>query len=102
MAFLLDAGSNPYYFAVVVKYMDGEGDLCALDLHQEQGTASESWMSMLQLWGAEWKLNSGSELKAPCSLRLTSPSGKTLVASNVIPAGWQPGTTYRSVVNYTP
>lgn len=107
VAFHVDAGSNSDYFAVVVEYEGGDGDLGAVDLHQgpvqqEQGTvASVSWMPMQQSWGAVWKI-SGSELKPPFSLRLTSlSSGKKLVASNVVPVGWQPEATYRSVVNYS-
>lgn len=100
IAFHVDPGSNPNYFSVVVEFEEGDGDLGGVDL-KEASTDSNSWLSMQQSWGADWKLNIGSQLQAPLSIRLTSRySGKTLVASNVIPAGWQPGATYRSVVNY--
>ncbi|XP_058106587.1 expansin-B18-like [Magnolia sinica] len=100
IAFHVDAGSNPNYFSVVVEFEDGDGDLASVDL-KEAATDSNAWRTMQQSWGADWKLDSGSELKPPFSIRLTSQySGKTLVASNVIPAGWRPGATYRSFVNY--
>ncbi|XP_068635748.1 expansin-B15-like [Aristolochia californica] len=103
LAFHVDPGSNPYYFAVVVEYEDGDGDLAAVDLRQESGTQSnsEEWMSLQQSWGADWRLNSGSVLQAPFSIRLTSlKSLETIVVRNVIPAGWKPGATYRSFVNF--
>ncbi|URD88723.1 atexpb2, expb2, athexp beta 1.4 atexpb2 (expansin b2) [Musa troglodytarum] len=98
VAFKMDAGSNPYYFAVVIEFEDGDGDLSAVDVKQ---AGSGSWLPTQQSWGAVWKLNSGSPLQAPLSIRLTSGlSGKTLVATNVIPVGWQPGATYNSIVNF--
>lgn len=97
MAFKVDSGSNAYYFAVVIEYEDGDGDVGSVELKEAQ----ESWRSMQQSWGAVWKLNAASPLRAPLSIRLTSiESHKTVVADNVIPVEWKPGETYRSVVNY--
>lgn len=98
IAFRVDPGSNPNYFAAVVEFEDGDGDLAGVDL--KQALDSDTWESMQQSWGAVWKLDVGSTLRAPFSIKLTSESGRTLVANNVIPAGWQPGNTYRSIVNY--
>ncbi|KAK3195102.1 hypothetical protein Dsin_026412 [Dipteronia sinensis] len=99
VVFSIDSGSNPYYFAVLIKYINGDGNLAGVDL--QQASQSNTWLPMQQSWGAIWKLDSGSGLTAPFSLRLTSAeSRKTIVANNVIPAGWQAGQTYQSHVNF--
>ncbi|KAL6634872.1 hypothetical protein ACP70R_027543 [Stipagrostis hirtigluma subsp. patula] len=100
LAFRVDQGSNPFYFEVLIEFEDGDGDLNAVDI-MEAGCGS--WTPMVQNWGALWRYNSntGKALRAPFSLRLTSDSGKVLVANNVIPAGWKAGATYRSLVNYS-
>lgn len=98
--FHVDPGSNHEYFAVVVEFEEGDGDLARVDLLQASSKPDE-WWEMNQSWGAVWQLNAGTELHPPFSIRLTSQySGQTLVAKNVIPIGWQPGATYRSLVNY--
>ncbi|XP_010544610.1 PREDICTED: putative expansin-B2 [Tarenaya hassleriana] len=99
VTFHVDAGSNANYFATLVEYEDGDGELGRVEL--KQALDSDTWLPMDQSWGAVWKLNVPSPLRAPLSLRLTSlDSGDTVVASDVIPAGWQPGQTYRSIVNF--
>lgn len=98
VTFHVDSGSSPYYFATLIEYENGDGELGAVNLKQSN---SNSWLPMQQSWGAIWKLDGAGELHAPFSIMLKSlESGKTLVADNVIPAGWQPGQTYRSVVNF--
>ncbi|GAA0164172.1 hypothetical protein LIER_39733 [Lithospermum erythrorhizon] len=105
IVFHVDQGSNPSYFAAVIQYEEGDGDLAGVDLMQSSSSSSSSaadgWMKMQQSWGAVWMLNPGFELQPPFSIRLTSKlSGQTLVAKDVIPTGWQPGATYRSLVNF--
>ncbi|KAK6926429.1 RlpA-like protein, double-psi beta-barrel domain [Dillenia turbinata] len=100
ITFRIDQGSNPNYFAVVIEFEDGDGDLGGVALMEESAKSSE-WRTMQQSWGAVWKLDAGSTLQAPFSIKLTSLySGQTVVAKDVIPDGWQPGATYRSVVNF--
>lgn len=99
VTFQVDKGSNAYYFAALVEYENGDGEIGRVEL--KQALDSDTWLSMTQLWGAVWKLDVSSPLRAPLSLRVTSlDSGETVFASNVIPAGWQPGAIYKSNVNF--
>nr|GMC60982.1 putative expansin-B2 [Ipomoea batatas] len=92
------SGSSPYYFETLIEYVSGSGALSAVELKQASASP-DSWLSMQQSWGAVWKLENHSGLTAPpFSLKLIDESGNTLVADNVIPANWQPGTTYQSAV----
>ncbi|KAL9412012.1 hypothetical protein AB3S75_045590 [Citrus x aurantiifolia] len=68
IAFHVDQGSNPNYLAMVVEFEDGDGDLAGVDVKEGSG----EWRAMQQSWGATWKLDTGSELHPPLSLRLTS------------------------------
>ncbi|KAA3462096.1 Major pollen allergen Lol pI [Gossypium australe] len=95
IAFHVDPGSNPNYFATLIEYTNGDGDLASVDLKQALDT---------DVVGCGMETDgAGSTLLPPFSLRLTSlDSRKTIVATTVIPAGWEPGKTYRSVVNFNP
>ncbi|KAL2460844.1 putative expansin-B2 [Abeliophyllum distichum] len=97
LTFRVDTGSSAYYFAIVIEYVNGDGELAGVEL---KPLNSFSWLPMQKSWGAVWKINSQSPLKAPFSIKLTGDSGKTLVANHIIPAGWKPGQIYTSVVNF--
>ncbi|KAL4574905.1 hypothetical protein LXL04_021745 [Taraxacum kok-saghyz] len=98
IVFHVDQGSNPNYFAVVVEFEEGDGDLGGVSLKEENST---KWLKMVQSWGAVWKVDPGRELHPPFSIRLISQySKRVLVAKDVIPSGWKPGSIYRSMVNY--
>ncbi|XP_021823475.1 expansin-B15-like [Prunus avium] len=102
IAFHVDQGSNSNYFAAVIEFEEGDGDLAGVELKEASSSdGGDEWRAMQQSWGAVWKLDAGSELHPPLSIRLTSQySAQTLLAKDVIPVGWKPGATYRSLVNY--
>lgn len=95
----MDPGSNQQYFATVIEYEDGDGDLKLVEL--KEGLSKTSWEAMQHSWGVVWKFDKGAPLQAPFSIRLTTiESGKIFVANNVIPVGWKPGQTFRAVGNF--
>ncbi|KAJ1694733.1 hypothetical protein LUZ63_011431 [Rhynchospora breviuscula] len=95
--FHVEEHSNPNYLALLTEYQNGEGELTKLELKED---GSSTWTPMKQSWGKIWRLDSPHPLKAPFSIRITTPGGKTLVANNAIPAGWKPMTKYDAKVNF--
>ncbi|XBJ03843.1 hypothetical protein VPH35_022896 [Triticum aestivum] len=103
ISFKMDSGANPFYLAMLVEYEAGDGDLNSVEVMEAGGKKGYAkWEKMRQSWGALWCMDSktGKPLEAPFSFRLTSSSGKVLVANNVVPAGWNAGKCYESKVNY--
>eukprot|EP00253_Pinus_taeda_P012898 PITA_12898 len=97
IAFHVNSGSSAYWLGLLVEYVNGDGDLGAVDLKQAN---SNTWQPMQQTWGANWALNSG-PLSAPFSIRLTTLStGKTLIIDNAIPENWQANATYNTNANF--
>ncbi|CAL0306200.1 unnamed protein product [Lupinus luteus] len=101
IAFTIDSGSNPYYFAIEIEYESGDGNLVEIALKQK---GSNTWIPMFRSWGARWALNPGSPLKPPFSIKLTEAGEgkkkKSIMAGNVIPNNWQPGQVYKSLFNF--
>lgn len=98
VAFRVDPGSNPNYFAAAVEFAEGNG-IAGVEI-KRAADSSGAWIKMQPSWGAVWKTDLPSNYPAPFSIRLTGNSGKTLVANKVIPANYSPGQTYRSIVNF--
>ncbi|KAF6989653.1 hypothetical protein CFC21_006964 [Triticum aestivum] len=101
IGFHVEEYSNPVYFAVLVEYEDGDGDVVQVDLMESRGPGGGKWTRMRESWGSIWRLDSNHRLQAPFSIRIRNESGKTLVANKVIPANWRPNTFYRSFVQYS-
>lgn len=80
--------------------MNGDGDLYSVEL-QTMNSKDEEWLPMQHSWGATWKIDLANGVKGPFSIRLTTLRTKqVIVAKNVIPANWEPGNSYKSLVNF--
>ncbi|KAG8100823.1 hypothetical protein GUJ93_ZPchr0013g34738 [Zizania palustris] len=103
VTFHVEQWSNPVYFAVLVEYENGDGDVVQVDLMESTAADGEPtgvWTPMRESWGSIWRLDTHHPLQAPFSLRITNESGKTLVADQVIPVDWEPNTVYSSIVQF--
>ncbi|KAL2331714.1 hypothetical protein Fmac_019295 [Flemingia macrophylla] len=92
IGFHVNEGSSPYWLSLMVVYADGDGDVSSMHI-QEAG--SGKWEEMKHLWGAYWVIIKG-PLKGPFSVKVTTSTGKSLTAKNVIPSNWTPKSTYNT------
>ncbi|CAM0950822.1 unnamed protein product [Alopecurus aequalis] len=90
-------GANPNYLPVLVQYANRDGIVVKMDVKRP---TTGRWEPMYRSWGSVWRLDTSDALQGPLSLRITSESGKTLVANNAIPAGWRGGSSYPSNIQF--
>jgi hypothetical protein len=96
IVFHVEKGCNPNYLAVLVKFVADDGDIVQMEIKNK----SSDWQPMKLSWGAIWRMDTAKALKGPFSIRITSESGKKLVATDVIPANWKPNTAYQSNIQF--
>ncbi|MFS7997599.1 putative major pollen allergen Lol pI, expansin, cellulose-binding-like domain-containing protein [Helianthus anomalus] len=97
IAFKVSPKTNRYWFAAAIEYTNGDGVLSRVEV---AAGGTQTFSSMDNIWGAVWKKDINDSFKGPLSFKLTSADGKTLVASNAIPANYSPGRKYSSNVNF--
>lgn len=96
--FKVDKGSNPSYFAALIEYSNGYGNIGTVEIRPSN---SKSWFPMEQLWGATYKFSLPTSAKPPFSIRMTQHESKRrVVAKNVIPVNWKPGGAYQSNIYF--
>ncbi|XP_028761636.1 expansin-B3 [Neltuma alba] len=98
IAFQVNEGSTPFWLSLLVEFEDGEGDISSMHI-QEAG--SVEWLEMNHLWGANWCIIGG-PLRGPFSVKLSTSTGRSLSARDVIPSSWSPKATYASRLNFYP
>ena len=96
IAFKIDKGINPNYFACAVESINGDGDIGSMQLKP----ANSGWIPMKQSWGATWSANINPATQGPLSFRITTSSGKSIEVDNAVPAKWVKGARYISNANF--
>uniref|UniRef100_A0ACD5U4C1 Uncharacterized protein n=1 Tax=Avena sativa TaxID=4498 RepID=A0ACD5U4C1_AVESA len=101
VTFYILPGANPNYFPVVAAYANRDGTVVKMEvMRSRKGRPTGQWENMYRSWGTVFRLDTREALQGPLSLRITSDSGKTLMANNIIPAGWTGGTSFWSNMQY--
>jgi hypothetical protein len=101
VTFFVLPGANPNYLPVVPAYANGDGAVVKMDvMRSRNGRPTGSWESMYRSWGTVFRLDTREPLQGPLSLRITSDTGKSRVANNIIPYGWAGGRSYWSDVQF--
>ncbi|KAI3781677.1 hypothetical protein L2E82_11698 [Cichorium intybus] len=97
IAFKIDAKTNPFWFATAIEYVNGDGSLSKVEM---ASAGSPLFTPMKNTWGAVWQKDTAVLFKPPYSFKLTSGDGKTITATNAVPANYKPGQKYSSTVNF--
>lgn len=92
----INTGSNQYYLAFAVEYLNGDGDIGSMYLIPPNSNG----IAMKQSFGGTWAANIPKGVRGPYSVSLTTiESGQKLYAKNVIPADWVVGARYQASGN---
>ncbi|KAE8806181.1 expansin EXPB4 [Hordeum vulgare] len=91
--FHVEKGSSPNYLALVIKFLQGDGDVVAVDIKPK---GKDKWIELKESWGAVWRIDTPDKLIGPFSVRYTTEGGTKTVAEDVIPEGWKPDTSYET------
>ncbi|KAE9616866.1 hypothetical protein Lal_00034311 [Lupinus albus] len=98
IAFHINEGSTPFWLSLLVEFEDAEGDIGSMHIRE---AGSSEWLQMNHLWGANWCIIRG-PLRGPFSVKLSTSTGRTLSARDVVPGNWVPKATYTSHLTFYP
>ncbi|XP_044379029.1 pollen allergen Phl p 1-like [Triticum aestivum] len=91
--FHVEKGSNPNYLALVIKLLQGDDDMVAVDIKQK---GKDKWIEFKESWGAVWRIDIPDKIIGPFTVRYTTEGGTKTVAEDVIPKGWKLDTSYET------
>ncbi|EMS58628.1 Pollen allergen Phl p 1 [Triticum urartu] len=91
--FHVEKSSNENYLALVIKFLQGDGDVVGVDIKQK---GEDKWTELNESWGAVWRIDTPHKLIGPFSVRYTTEGGTKTVVDDVIPKGWKPDTSYEA------
>ncbi|KAH6784141.1 RAB GTPase-like protein C2A [Perilla frutescens var. hirtella] len=80
----IDSGSNPWYLALTVEDVNGDGEITKMDILPWK---SRSFVPMQRSWGETWKFGIGNGEMGPYSIRLTNSASKSVIAYQVLLIG---------------
>ena len=95
--FHVEKSSNENYLALVIKFLQGDGDVVGVDIKQK---GEDKWTELNESWGAVWRIDTPHKLIGPFSVRYTTEGGTKTVVDDVIPKGWKPDTSYEAKGGY--
>ncbi|KAG4972009.1 hypothetical protein AAZX31_13G280700 [Glycine max] len=96
IVFHVNEGSTPFWLSLQVEFQNGDGVIGSMHIQQ---AGSSEWLQMKREWGANWCIIKG-PLKGPFSVKLSTSTGKSLIAKDVIPSNWAPKASYTSRLNF--
>ncbi|GMY29907.1 expansin-like B1 [Fagus crenata] len=89
----------PNYLAIVVIYVDGQNDITAVELWQED---CQQWTAMRKAYGAVWDMASPPSGSIKLRFQVSGSAGTTWVQPRrALPSDWKVGVAYDSDIQLT-